>query len=337
MNIAVFGYYNTLNEGDIRLQYSITRLLRLEGHKVTFFSHSDPPPSTSYLRRFDWILIGGGGLVFKYHGIWVNMKTWLRRADADIGVFGLGVNNLNPGNLRQEIDDLAGLSSFFFVRDQQSLDLVGSESVQLGTDLTWMYPLSVDPSIDTRPGHIAVNLAHSFWKPYDAHEWGEQLRAYGAPVLPFPFYMTEDRDCGLLREVLDMPVHNEFSDLPLRRAEILVGARFHSLLFATMLRTPFVAIAYDRKIKRLCDAIGVSEFCLETDEVEKLPRTLDALKGQYEEVGQRLDDYATRQTRKAEQMKETITTAIAESDRRRSPTLASKVRFQMRRLARYFQ
>lgn len=50
MKIAVFGYYHSLNAGDDRIQYSITKLL--EGNTVVFLPHYLPPPR-EYLETFD--------------------------------------------------------------------------------------------------------------------------------------------------------------------------------------------------------------------------------------------------------------------------------------------
>ena len=67
MRIAVLGYYNQNNLGDDRLRDVWITLfpeadLSFFPHQVAFAHHC--------FRDYDFILIGGGGLVFSAHGIW---------------------------------------------------------------------------------------------------------------------------------------------------------------------------------------------------------------------------------------------------------------------------
>lgn len=313
MKIAVFGYYNNLNEGDDYLQYCLTRLCKQGGHEVVFLPHNRKPPSSNYLSRFDWIVIGGGGLVFSHRGIWSGMNKWIKKTKCKVGVVGLGVNSLSS-SLKKEINDLISFSSFFYVRDAKSKALLSdiprgeSSKVETAPDLSWMYPLPRKiPDVSTGDG-IALNLTEGAYtgKAYDPGQWVEALRKLDEKIHPFPLRMTSKHDKGVLERNLDCSIHHRFSIQPLHNAKALVGARFHSIMFATMLRIPFVAIAYDTKVERLCDEIGLGNLCLYPDQPDLLDRKLRYVYSNYDEIVETLNVYCKTQVEEANKMKETI-------------------------------
>lgn len=307
MQIAIFGFYNSLNAGDDRIQEAITHLLGGRGHQLYFLPHHLEPP-IGMLKHMDWVLIGGGGLVFSPHGIWVRMRRWMRKIRAKIGVLGLGINQL-PDVLRTEIDDLAERSSFFFVRDQRSHDLTGRHPrVRVAPDLTWLIPHALPAGVTVpQRFRFAVNLVPCHWKPFDPDQWMKHFPQ--GESLPFPFYLTEKHDVGLLRRYFpDVPT--QFSLMPLLAAQILVGARFHSIIFALQLGKPFVAIAYDDKVRELCRESGLAEYCLDTEEHELLPERLERLTGSEAAVRERIGEFARRQRAEAAALASSVADAM---------------------------
>jgi polysaccharide pyruvyl transferase WcaK-like protein len=286
MKIAVFGYYNALNFGDDRLQHCITRLLA--GHTVVFLPHYLPVPK-SYLQDFDWILIGGGGLVFERVGIWVNMHRWLRQCRAKVGVFGLGVNRMSP-ELKPELDTLLAHAKFFFVRDEKSKALLNHPKVEVFPDLTWCFPIAHD--VIPQTGGIALNLVSCPWKPYSSEAWIKTLPS--VQIHPFPFHFAKDRDAALLSEFFPN-VPSEFSLLPLLQSQLLVACRFHAIVFAMQLGKPFVAISYDDKVSRLVTESDLSECLLETTDHNLLPAKIDYVIQHQAELQHKIAAYAVQQ------------------------------------------
>jgi len=45
--------------------------------------------------------------------------------------------------------------------------------------------------------------------------------------------------------------------------DILIGMRLHAILFSVAALVPFLALAYDLKIKNFCKKVGLSEFCID--------------------------------------------------------------------------
>ena len=58
------------------------------------------------------------------------------------------------------------------------------------------------------------------------------------------------------------------------RADLLVGMRLHSLLFAVLGATAAVALAYDPKVRSLARRAGHEELCLDLTELDRLPAVL---------------------------------------------------------------
>jgi polysaccharide pyruvyl transferase WcaK-like protein len=97
----------------------------------------------------------------------------------------------------------------------------------------------------------------------------------------------------------DLALQNIISCL--KQLDMLVGMRFHSLLLATMARTPFVGLAYDTKCWRFMDEIGYPHAL----KIEDL--TADALYEKYQQalkapsVADKLDEARDKNVKVAKQ------------------------------------
>jgi polysaccharide pyruvyl transferase WcaK-like protein len=270
MKIAIFGYYNALNAGDDRLQFCITRLF--QGHTLVFLPHYLPPP-VEYLQSFDWLLIGGGGLVFEQVGVWCNTARWLKQCRAKVGVLGVGVNHIFP-ELLNEVTNIIDASEFFYVRDCESKALLNHPKVQVYPDLSWCFPLQREgySKANCEDSSIALNLLPCHWKNFEPEAWVAELSK--TSIHPFPLHFGQARDADLLSQYYEA-VPSEFSLEPLINSQLLVACRFHAIIFAMQLGKPFVAINYDHKVKRLLTEADLLECCLETDEPNLLLSKID--------------------------------------------------------------
>ena len=303
MNIAIFGFYNSLNAGDDRIQYCLTRALR-QNNTLVFLPHFQAP-NPVYLRGFDWILIGGGGLVLERVGIWDGMKRWigqsrrkLRGPKVKIGVLGVGVKKLSDG-LDDELRDLIEDAEFFHVRDTASKTKLGDDPrVEVSADLTWMFPYRTE--VTPQAGTIALNLAPCPWRGFEAKLWVEALD--GEQINPLPLYFTDDRDYGLMREFYGEAVPDEWTVEPLIQSEILVASRYHAITFAMQLRRPFVAIRYDTKVESLLEDAGLLDCMLQTNQNDQLAEKIAWMRANQVELIERIDRYATQQEQRGAQM-----------------------------------
>ena len=304
MNIAIFGYYNFFNAGDDRIQHCLKRIL--QGHIITFLPHFLPPPNLDYLNTFDWIIIGGGGLVRERVGIWVKMNQWLKNVRANIGVIGLGINSLTP-ELSLEVFSLLDYAKFFWVRDRQSKLLLNSDSrVEVHPDLTWSFPLTSKIS-DRDCQSIAINLTPCQGK-LNAKQW---LQSDFERLVPFPLYFTKNRDYQLLRQYFGDRTPEEFTLEPLINSKLLVACRYHGIVFAMQLGIPFIAINYDDKVKRLLVESGLEELCLELREAELLSSKINYLENNLAAIKAKINLYAQEQTQLAQIMLGQLNNQIA--------------------------
>ena len=301
MKIAVFGYYNALNAGDDRIQDCITKLLK--GHTVVFLPHFLPPPK-EYIQSFDWILIGGGGLVFERVGIWVKPKQWIKKCKAKIGVFGLGVNHVSS-ILLEEVYTIINHSEFFFVRDEQSKILLNNHpKINVQPDPTWCFPFQFQTNLIEENKSIALNLLPCHWKQFEPNAWVKSLSEF--EVQPFPFHFGTDRDGDLLESYYSNSTPKEFSLEPLIKSQIVVACRFHAIIFAMQLGKVFIAINYDDKVKRLLTDADLLECCLETTEHNLLKEKIEFVKDNKAILRQKINKFAQEQINHAENLKEEI-------------------------------
>jgi len=289
--IAVFGFYNSLNAGDDRLQACITRIVRSPTNTVTFFPHQ-LPPNPRHLREYDWALIGGGGLVFDHSGIWYQAKKWIRKSHCKVGVIGLGINHL-PSILRQELDDVVRLASFSFVRDCQSHQMLDNDArVQVAPDLSWTLPYR--PADRPESGErIALNLVPCHWRPFDPEAWMRELA--GLPTFPVAMYYGPKQDSALLERLFPRQVLPEFEIGQFRDATMVIAARFHAVIFCMQLRIPFIAITYDDKVRRLIDDAALGDCALDTSDHKRIREKVAYLRENRQSVLNRIDHYARSQ------------------------------------------
>ncbi|MEQ9359080.1 polysaccharide pyruvyl transferase family protein [Coleofasciculus chthonoplastes] len=294
MKIAIFGYYNSLNAGDDRIQYCLTRIF--QGNTVVFLPHYLPPP-INYLNTFDWILIGGGGLVFERVGIWLNINKWIKKIHAHIGVLGIGVNHIDEP-LYYDLCSLISRSSFFFVRDTTSKKMLDNNpKIEVYPDISWSFPIAdfsySHTNKKTLTESIALNLTPCPWKIFEPDKWINKMNNLN--VYPFPLCYGKDRDFDLLKKYFCTNVPQEFSLIPLLHSHIMVGCRYHAITFAMQLRKPFIAINYDDKVYRLLSDIALLELCLETTEYEQIIDKINFTLNNKNEVLGKIETYALQQ------------------------------------------
>ncbi|MGL5940596.1 MAG: polysaccharide pyruvyl transferase family protein [Waterburya sp.] len=296
MQIAIFGYYNFFNAGDDRIQHCLKKIFA--GHILVFFPHFLPPPSLDYLNTFDWIIIGGGGLVRERVGIWVNMSDWLRLLRANIGVVGLGVNSLTP-ELSLELLSLLDYAKFFYVRDNKSKELLNNDPrIEVHPDVTWCFPFinHTDSHNDT----VAINLTPGFDREYDTDQWIKHCSNLN--LVPFPLYFTKHRDYWLLKQYFNDSIPEEFDLQPLINSKMLIACRYHAIVFAMQLDKPFIAINYDDKVKRLLTESNFNHLCLELDESYLLSEKINYINSHYQEIKQKINNYTLEQQKLAQIM-----------------------------------
>lgn len=54
------------------------------------------------------------------------------------------------------------------------------------------------------------------------------------------------------------------------KAKLVIGMRYHSIIFSILSKTPFVALSYDPKVANLVDEFGLAEYCIDIDSINSI-------------------------------------------------------------------
>ncbi len=77
-------------------------------------------------------------------------------------------------------------------------------------------------------------------------------------------HLVENKAALELLEAEDYPQAMEM----IGRSELVIGMRLHSIIFAVLTQTPFLAISYSKKVKDFVETIALSEYCLDYKKLE---------------------------------------------------------------------
>jgi polysaccharide pyruvyl transferase WcaK-like protein len=271
MNIAVFGWYHHRNAGDDRIQHCVTRWL--DGHTLAFLP-AGRPPSIDFLRTYDAVVIGGGGVIMSHGGMFRDMTTWVAAAGIPVALLGVSVERL-PAALHQELRAFLDVCCVAWFRDQGSLDAIGSHpKAFVAPDLTWMFPFDTLPDTDAPTVAVALR-AHA---GLDVAAWHDALRAIGRPTVGWPLYFEGGGDAAATRRLLPgLRIVDEFSMQPLEQAGSVLSMRFHGVLFALQAGRPVIAVGSQPKLTRFMTEHGLADWVVAEDRLDELPARLDAL------------------------------------------------------------
>ena len=97
------------------------------------------------------------------------------------------------------------------------------------------------------------------------------ITKYKARLIFLPFQL--DNDLALINDIIKNMEHSSVHCLVqevspaqmlslFSKLSLVIGMRFHSILFATMNNKPFIAIDYDPKVKNFVSSLGLSELLL---------------------------------------------------------------------------
>lgn len=266
MNVLVLGWYHHRNAGDDRIQEAVTAWL--DGHTLGFLPAGRRLPA-SYARRWDAVLIGGGGVLQRRGGVLRDLRRFVRRAQVPVGVVGVSAEQPDPA-LVDEVRRVGDRLCVAWVRDQGTMDELGLEADDrtfVAPDLTWLLPRDAAPASPPR-GVAVATAAHA---GLDVARWSPALAALPGPIQPWPFWLEGHADRRALAELL--PGH----EVPDRHephvgasAGVVVSARYHGLVFGLQQGRPVVGIGDAPKVRRLLHEQGLGDWHVPADRPDRI-------------------------------------------------------------------
>jgi polysaccharide pyruvyl transferase CsaB len=226
--------------------------------------------------------------------------------DKPLMLYACGVGPLFTSEGREAVRLAFDLAKVATVRDAASADLladIGVDVTRVETTADPAFALDIPTSesawatlaelglLNTRP---ILGVAPRPWTHGPSQEtWLAELAAgigafadrENAQILLIPFHPGYDDAtiASLSQKLQPRVVHTLSGNLSAEQTaaiigacDMLVGMRFHSILFAMLAATPAVAIAYDPKVRSLAHFAGHEDLCLEMTALSDLSRVMDS-------------------------------------------------------------
>lgn len=317
----MIGWYNRKNTGDERILQCLKRFFNRHEHSIHPFNIGDAKKNIDRINSYDYVLLGGGGLILRGFNKQYTLFDKIRRP---LGCVGIGVEAMNRG-MEKSVNLLLEKSDFILVRDKESKEMLRNNfKTIVGPDLTFLS--SYDLSVPTDDRIVGLNLRYwcSFeaeygtpywylrnymeknfrslgivwpWRKWDERKFVSLLREFKGNFLPMPFYFEDvklvrtrsyESDVDVLRRYFGR-VPAAFDPSWFSRIRYLVAMRFHAILFSVQCGIPFVCISNQPKCTRFCRSIGMNYYCLDIfSNYDKILDRLVDLENNYEKIRQKL-------------------------------------------------
>ncbi|WP_435134200.1 polysaccharide pyruvyl transferase family protein [Formosa sp. A9] len=306
MKIGILGWYYQNNAGDDRILECLSGKLKALGvtDVAVFIAWEELETKIHDINTCDFLLVGGGGLILRNTNRVVDL---MERVTIPWGFIGVSIDSVGNDNI-DFITYIAKHAKFVVVRDKFSVDIFNNYmdgNLFLAPDLTFLNPYP-KASNSGEQGTVALSL-----RPWKANIFKQYTRNYHRfnklnhklpflssvlglwdikkflnlvkisttkRITPFPLHInSKNGDNLLFRDYLNFNEELEFNINDLRNSDYLIGMRLHSLIFATQMGVPFIAVSYANKIDNYLADLGMLEFCVNVNDFKKLPNKIKAL------------------------------------------------------------
>ena len=265
------------------------------------------------LKAADDIIIGGGGIFYDhaFHTGGKNpIKVWhircntIRRLGKRYRIYGVGVSSLEKETSRQWMMDITENASSIAVRDETSRDNLKKIGV------TKLITIVDDPALHLKaPKHTpskstpVIGMCVRQWYLDDPEKQTQLLKklsdiasslvhSLNAKVRFIPFSIGKDDDRVLMKEIVagtegtkssitlsDSPHTVQLRLEEISNVDLLIGMRLHSIIFAHLTGTPWIALGYAKKVHDLAVKLGGESRYIDIEElsVDKIVSLANAL------------------------------------------------------------
>lgn len=241
-------------------------------------------------RRNSAMIVAGGGLLNDHvSGRVVGIRNRIgaiSRSGMHVALLGVGVDPMTEEPDRQATKELIDQVSYCSVRDagsEASLRDIGAspEQFQRGADLAYALPVNMSDTV-AQPDHlrgatVGLNLRPLFEfdrergtdkrarRDQYARACGELVKRLIPLVGELVLVPYNPQDVAFLREVggrstrvLDFTPNPYETLARVGRVHIMIGMRYHSLIFAALRRVPFVPLVYGAKTAAFAEELDIA-------------------------------------------------------------------------------
>lgn len=251
-SLAVWGWWQGENLGDNWIRASLSSV---------FPSADFVDTGLRKLSPYRFVLCGGGGLFVR--GLippWDGRAKSFFGSTAPFGLIGLGAEFPHRD---ENAKSLAGRASFFFVRDQHSVDCMHLAPHHRSADLTFLEPL-------TELRQWRPRRALFVWRQVGELLHFPDFREYIGPIASGETW--KEKLTGLFDSVLEHSFHTRQANIDELTRDIgfIISARYHGVVAAIQRQIPCIGIDLCPKIRALMQEAGLEEYCLKMGDADSL-------------------------------------------------------------------
>jgi polysaccharide pyruvyl transferase CsaB len=266
--------------------------------------------------KSDMVMIGGGSLIHertKYNLLYFySLALWAKATGSKICFVGLSVSKIKSQLGKFLAKRLLSLGEYITVRDEVSFSNVKALNPPtqycLSWDLAFLNPESsltklYDHYLEFPKGYIAINIcawfrSEEYWHPNPQLQMQRKVKVaqlidqlihkYNKKIVLLN--TVTPTDSAVCYEILKYiknknfvsVIDQELTPYTMKKvialADILIGMRLHSLIFSTIVGTPFVAFNYDDKVKSFVERLGIQDIpVLEIEELNNTSFLLEVI------------------------------------------------------------
>lgn len=247
--LGIWGWWQGKNLGDQWIKETLKM----------YFPNASFLPTNSKIKDVDFLICGGGGLFFSEIPY-----SWKKISKSiPFGILGLG------SEFEYE-DDFSKLfqkrAKFFYVRDKHTLRCMHLDAIPRSYDLTFANPVQIsNDSINAHRHCLFV------WRTPSEYMIGsQQWRNYQRPNYNFEDWKkTIDNNFESVK-YNDFETFDSNIGAVIDGCDFVVSGRYHGIVAAIQRGVPCIGIDLCPKIRALMEEVGIDEYCLKLDEVNKL-------------------------------------------------------------------
>ena len=255
--IGIWGWWQGKNLGD----NWIKRVLKEHFEEADFL-----PTSVKNFSEYDFIICGGGGL-FIYDVI-----EPFKKIDFEVpfGILGIGAEFKHKSFLAKNLEEKA---SFFYARDQYSIDCMHISNECKSYDVTFLNPLPYE-EVENLDGGKVFFVWRDCRKLLENDEFDKYIE----------FSDNKDGWYECINNNFNEIVYDDFQtrdDDILKRIDncgFVISGRYHGIVAAIQRGLPFLAIDICPKIRALANECGLSEYCIKISELNKAEKLIKQAK-----------------------------------------------------------